>query len=116
MIDIAERFRKLITPEPARTFVRPQMAPRPPSPAEVQHALLHGWASESPAEFTAHLDGVIEEAHENAERSRTTHSEMNFWLGYERAIRDVRAAFMQWSHPDAGTPTSSALQGGLNGE
>ena len=112
---IINRFRGLLAPAAARTVLKPMPAPAQPTEAEVLHAQLHRWVAAAPPDFDAHLADTVEAAHENAERTRAAHSETNYWLGYERAIRDVRLAFTQWSQPDAGKPAPTAdLQGGLD--
>ena len=110
---LIERFRNMAAPTPARVTVKPMPTRPQPTEAEVLHAQLHKWATQAPADFDAHLVSTTEVAHENAERARLTHAETTYWLGYERAIRDVRLAFSQWSHPEAGNPAPTAdLQGG----
>lgn len=110
------RFLKLTAPEPVKTDVA-LPAPRPqPSPAEVLHSLVHTWAKDAPPAFGEHITKTIQDSHDLVVQARAAHAEASFWLGYEQAIRDVQTAFSQWSHPNAGTPTPSALQGGLNAE
>lgn len=103
---VLERFRGLLRLDPARVKVRPAPQPAAPSKEEVLHVELHGWAERAPEAFAAHLDEVVEAAHVQAENTRAQHAETNFWLGYERAVRDVRGAFVVWkqSQPNAGNP------------
>ena len=118
LASVTERFRRVASAAPARTLVRPAPAPHQPTEAEVLHALVGPWARSAPEAFDTHLASAAEQAHRYVEETRKEHAESNFWLGYERAIRDVRGAFVQWSHPNAGTPApeATALQGGSNAE
>ena len=111
---LAKRFEGLLAPDPARTLVKP-MPQRPgPTPAEILHAEAHKWATRTPAAVLEHLRATAVSVHGEVERARDRHAEMNFWLGYERAVRDMLTAMERWSQPNAGNPEPSDLQGGLN--
>ena len=108
------RFLGLAKTEPTRERIIRPVAKPAPTDEEILHALLSPWAKGAPAAFDQHLATVVEAVHALVEKSRTQHAEMNYWTGYERAIRDLRMAFKQWTEPNAGSPSEGPL-GGPNG-
>jgi hypothetical protein len=108
---ISEQFKALMVPDAARVRVIQPPTPVAPTPEEVLHLILHEWAERAPAAFTQRLEQAAETAHKFAAVARKEHAEMNYWTGYEQAIRDLRVAFTKWTEPTAGNPLEGPLGG-----
>lgn len=114
---LIERFKGLLAPAPALVRIKREPEPEMPTAEEILHGALHAWALGAPEEFAAHLARVQERIHTRAEEFRANHAEMAYWFGYERAVRDLVAAFEKWkslSHPTPDTSASPSPEGGLN--
>lgn len=106
MRDLTRDFHRLVdaTKRTFNTAPAPQPVAAPPLPAPSRALVFHDWASEPEgAEMAKWLAEEVETAHANANRLVGT-AQGAWWLGYEAALRTIRAEIQDWRGQPAGTP------------